>query len=129
MQIELRTQVIEPQRKTFQHIIDRYGDRPSTRYEEGTIDLQSTVNFHYKPLWAPDKDIYSPDFSVLKLTDPYSFMDPRPMSPRAPTCTRPSARRSPTWRSAGSSSGCPRAGPASSRTSSCRCATTRLRRR
>lgn len=132
MQIELRTQVIEPQRKTFQHIIDRYGDRPSTRYEEGTIDLQSTVNFHYKPLWAPDKDIYSPDFSVLKLTDPYSFMDPRqfyyaPMSPRAPTCTRPSARRSPTWRSAGSLSGCPRAGPASSRTSSCRCATTRLR--
>jgi len=77
VQIELRTQVIEPQRKTFTHISDRYGDRPSTRYEEGTIDLQSTVNYHYKPLWAPDKDIYSPDFSELKLADPYSFMDPR----------------------------------------------------
>ena len=36
MQFELRTQVIEPQRKTFQHLIDRYGDRPASRYEEGT---------------------------------------------------------------------------------------------
>ena len=39
MQIELRTQVIEPRRKTFQHLIDRYGDRPASRYEEGTVDL------------------------------------------------------------------------------------------
>ncbi|HOF62864.1 MAG TPA: hypothetical protein PLL54_01070 [Dermatophilaceae bacterium] len=77
MQIELRTQVIEPRRKSFQHIIDRYGDKPASRYEEGTIDLQGKVNFQYKPLWAPDKEIYSPDFSVLKLTDEYSFMDPR----------------------------------------------------
>lgn len=77
MQIELRTQVIEPRRKTFQHLIDRYGDRPASRYEEGTVDLQGKVNFHYRPLWAPDKEIYSPEFSVLKLDDPYSFMDPR----------------------------------------------------
>ncbi len=77
MQIELRTQVIEPQRKSFQHIIDRYGDKPASRYQEGTVDLQGKVNFQYKPLWAPDKEIYSPDFSVLKLADPYSFMDPR----------------------------------------------------
>lgn len=77
MQIELRTQVIEPRRKTFQHLVDRYGDRPASRYEEGTVDLQGKVNFQYKPLWAPDKEIYSPDFSVLKLTDEYSFMDPR----------------------------------------------------
>lgn len=77
MQIELRTQVIEPRRKTFQHIVDRNGDKPASRYEEGTIDLQGKTNFQYKPLWAPDKEIYSPDFSVLKLTDEYSFMDPR----------------------------------------------------
>lgn len=77
MQIELRAQVIEPQRKTFQHIVERYGGRPASRYEEGTIDLQGVVNFHYKALWAPAKEIYSPDFSALKLTDPYSYMDPR----------------------------------------------------
>lgn len=77
MQFELRTQVIEPQRKTFQHLIDRYGDRPASRYEEGTIDLQAKVNYHYRPLWDPSKENYSPDFSVLKLTDPYSWTDPR----------------------------------------------------
>ncbi len=77
MQIELRTQVIEPTRRTFQHIVDRYGDKPASRYLEGTIDLQGKTNFHYKPLWAPDKEIYSPDFSVLKLSDEYSYLDPR----------------------------------------------------
>lgn len=77
MQFELRTQVIEPQRKTFQHLIDRYGDRPASRYEEGTIDLQPTTNYHYRPLWGPELDIYSPDYSVLKLTDAYSYTDPR----------------------------------------------------
>lgn len=77
MQFELRTQVIEPQRKTFQHLIDRYGDRPASRYEEGTIDLQARVNYHYRPLWDPSKEIYSPDYSALKLTDAYSFVDPR----------------------------------------------------
>jgi len=77
VQFELRTQVIEPQRKTFQHLIDRYGDRPASRYEEGTIDLQATANYHYRPLWGPEIDIYSPDYSVLKLTDAYSYVDPR----------------------------------------------------
>lgn len=77
MQFELRTQVIQPQRKTFQHLIDRYGDRPASRYEEGTIDLQATANYHFRPLWGPEKEIYSPDYSVLKLTDAYTFTDPR----------------------------------------------------
>jgi phenol hydroxylase P1 protein len=65
VQFELRTQVIEPQRKTFHHLIDRYGDRPASRYEEGTIDLQATANYHYRPLWGPDKEIYDPAYSVF----------------------------------------------------------------
>ncbi len=77
MQFELRTQVIEPQRKTFQHLIDRYGDRPASRYEEGSIDIQATANYHYRPLWNPEMEIYSPDYSDLKLADAYSFTDPR----------------------------------------------------
>ncbi|MBK6888344.1 MAG: phenol 2-monooxygenase [Tetrasphaera sp.] len=77
MQIELRTQVIEANRKTFAHLVERYGDRPASRYEEGSIGIQAEANFHYRPLWGPDKDIYSPDYSVLKLADPYSFTDPR----------------------------------------------------
>jgi phenol hydroxylase P1 protein len=77
MQYELRTQVIEPQRKTFQYLVERYGDRPASRYEEGTIDIQATENFHYRPLWAPDKELYDESWSVFRLTDPYSFTDPR----------------------------------------------------
>jgi phenol hydroxylase P1 protein len=77
VQYELRTQVIEPQRKTFDHLVARYGDRPASRYEEGTIDIQAKENFHYRPLWDPSREIYDEAFSVLRLTDPYSFTDPR----------------------------------------------------
>jgi len=103
VQFELRTQVVEPQRKTFQHLVDRYGDRPASRYEEGTIDLQGTANFHYRPLWGPDKEIYDPAYSVFTLTDPYSFVDPRqyyyaPYVSPGPTCSRPSCCRCGTTR-------------------------------
>jgi phenol hydroxylase P1 protein len=77
VQYELRTQVIEPQRKTFDHLVARYGDRPASRYEEGSIDIQAKENFHYRPLWNPEKELYDESFSVLRLTDPYSFTDPR----------------------------------------------------
>jgi phenol hydroxylase P1 protein len=77
VQYELRTQVIEPKRKTFDNLVARYGDRPASRYQEGSIDIQATENFHFRPLWAPDKEIYDEAFSVLRLTDPYSFLDPR----------------------------------------------------
>ena len=77
MQYELRTQVIEPKRKTFDNLVARYGDRPASRYEEGSIDIQAKENFHFRPLWAPDKEIYDEAFSAFRLTDPYSFTDPR----------------------------------------------------
>lgn len=77
MQYELRTQVIEPQRKTFDHLVARFGDRPASRYEEGSFDIQARENLHYRPLWDPSKEIYDESFSVLRLTDPYSFTDPR----------------------------------------------------
>ncbi|WP_088314507.1 phenol 2-monooxygenase [Kineosporia sp. R_H_3] len=77
MQYELRTQVIEPRRKTFTNLTERYGDRPATRYEEGSVDVQATANFHYRPLWDPTHEIYDPEYSALRLTDPYSFVDPR----------------------------------------------------
>jgi phenol hydroxylase P1 protein len=77
MQFELRTQVIEPKRKTFTNLVERYGDRPASRYEEGSIDIQSVENFHYKPLYGPGRDVYDADYTAFKLTDPYSFLDPR----------------------------------------------------
>ncbi len=77
MQYELRTQVIEPPRTTFTHLVARYGDRPASRYEEGTIDIQPKENFHYRPLWDPAHELYDETYSEFRLTDPYSFTDPR----------------------------------------------------
>lgn len=77
MQYELRQQVIEPRRQTFTPLIKRYGDRPATRYEEGSIGIQPSENFHYRPLWDPEHQIYDPDFSALRLADPDAFIDPR----------------------------------------------------
>jgi phenol hydroxylase P1 protein len=77
MQFELRTQVIEPKRKTFTNLVERYGDRPASRYEEGSIDIQAVENFHYKPLYTATRSVYDADYTAFKLTDPYSFLDPR----------------------------------------------------
>ncbi|MES4889580.1 hypothetical protein [Streptomyces sp. NPDC096012] len=77
MQYELRQNVIEPRRQTYQALVDRQGDRPAGRYEEGTVGIQPTENFHYRPLWAPDREIYDERFSRLRLSDADAFADPR----------------------------------------------------
>lgn len=77
MQYELRYQVIEPRRHTFQYLIDRYGDQATTRYIEGTVGVQPTENFHYRPTWGPSHELYDVGYSSLRLADPYSFLDPR----------------------------------------------------
>lgn len=77
MQYELRYQVIEPKRQTYQNVIDRFGDQPATRYQEATLDVEPRENFHYRPTWVQDRELYDERFSALRLTDPYSYADPR----------------------------------------------------
>jgi phenol hydroxylase P1 protein len=77
MQYELRTQSIDPLRPTFTNLRRRYGDKPATRYQEGTIDVQAVEHFHFRPVWDAEREIYDERFSALRLTDPYSFTDPR----------------------------------------------------
>lgn len=77
MQYELRYQVIEPKRNSYQNVIDRYGDQPATRYQEATLDVEPRENFHYRPTWIADRELYDPRFSALRLADPYAFADPR----------------------------------------------------
>ncbi|WP_396932096.1 phenol 2-monooxygenase [Mycolicibacterium sp.] len=77
MQYELRTQSIDPLRPTFTNLQKRYGDKPATRYQEGTIDVQAVEHFHFRPVWDAEREIYDERFSALKLSDPYSFTDPR----------------------------------------------------
>ncbi|MGB3696627.1 MAG: phenol 2-monooxygenase [Gordonia sp. (in: high G+C Gram-positive bacteria)] len=77
MQFELRYQTIEPKRQTYQNIIERFGDEPATRYQEATLDIEPRENFHYRPTWTADHELYDANFTALKLTDPYEFADPR----------------------------------------------------
>jgi phenol hydroxylase P1 protein len=77
MGYELRTNVVDPERNTFSYLVDRFGDRPATRYQEASFNVQPTENFHYRPTWDPDRELYDPNYTALRLTDPYAYTDPR----------------------------------------------------
>ena len=78
MHLDLRTVAITPQRQTFSHIAKRLGaDKPASRYQEGTLDIQATTNFHYRPLWAPEYEIFDASRTAIKMEDWYKLLDPR----------------------------------------------------
>lgn len=77
MTVEIRVQSVKPLRHTFGHIARRFGDKPASRYQEGTYDLQSEVNHHYKPLWDPEREIYDRRRTAIVMRDWYALKDPR----------------------------------------------------
>lgn len=77
MTVEIRTTGVKPLRNTFEHIARRFGDKPATRYQEASYDVQPTVNFHYKPLWDPDREMYDVRRTEVVMADWYALKDPR----------------------------------------------------
>lgn len=78
MKIDIQTSSLEPRRQTYAHIARRFGqDRPASRYEEAVLDVQATNNFHYRPLWAPEFELYDTDRTQVKMKDWYDLRDPR----------------------------------------------------
>jgi phenol hydroxylase P1 protein len=78
MQMDLRTVAITPLRQTFGHLARRLGgDKPASRYLEGTMDIQPIENFHYRPTWAPEFDIFDASRTKITMKDWYAFKDPR----------------------------------------------------
>jgi len=78
MTIEIKTTSIEPLRHTFDNVARRLGaDKPASRYLEAMFDLQPDVNFHYRPLWDPDHELYDTDRTAINMEDWYAFRDPR----------------------------------------------------
>ncbi|WP_404301308.1 aromatic/alkene monooxygenase hydroxylase subunit beta [Alicycliphilus denitrificans] len=78
MQIDLRTVSITPLRQTYNHIAERLGaDKPASRYIEGTMDVQPTHNFHYRPTWDPEHELFDPGRTRLVMRDWYALKDPR----------------------------------------------------
>jgi len=77
MQIDLRTVAIQPVRQTYDHLARRFGDKPASRYQEGSYDLQVVENMHYRPTWDPDQELYDPTLSRVRMKDWYTIRDPR----------------------------------------------------
>jgi phenol hydroxylase P1 protein len=77
MTIEIKTSTIQPIRNTFAHIERRFGDKPASRYQEASYDLAPTTNFHYRPLWDPERELNDPGRTAIDMEDWYAFRDPR----------------------------------------------------
>lgn len=78
MKIDIQTSNLEPRRQTYAHIARRFGqDRPASRYEEAVLDVQATNNFHYRPIWAPQYELYDQRRTKIVMQDWYAFRDPR----------------------------------------------------
>jgi phenol hydroxylase P1 protein len=74
---DIRTQTLEHRRETYAEVERRFGNKAGSRYQEVSYRAQPEENFHYRPLWDPQHEIYDEDYTVLRLTDPYSYSDPR----------------------------------------------------
>ena len=78
MSMDLRTISITPLRQTFGHLARRMGaDKPATRYMEATMDLQPVENFHYRPTWEPQYEIFDARRTRIVMQDWYALKDPR----------------------------------------------------
>ena len=78
MKLDIRTSATEPRRQTYAYLARRFGeDRPATRYEEAVYDLQSTENFHYRPEWEPEFELWDKARTAIVLQDWYVLLDPR----------------------------------------------------
>lgn len=77
MQLDLQSINIQPLRHTFDHLAERFGDKPATRYQEGTYDIQQTGPYHYRPTWQPGMEIFDERRTAIRMRDWYDFKDPR----------------------------------------------------
>ena len=77
MTLEIKTATIAPVRHTYANIARRFGEKPATRYQEATYDAQATANFHYRPLWQPQKELNDKHHTALEMADWYALRDPR----------------------------------------------------
>lgn len=77
MSIEIKTNSVEPIRQTYGHIARRFGDKPATRYQEASFDLEAKTNFHYRPQWDPDHELNDERRTALRMQDWYAVTDPR----------------------------------------------------
>lgn len=77
MNIDLQARDIKPLRQTFARVAAYTGDKPASRYLEATMGAQPTTNFHYRPTWEPEFELFDTARTAIKLADWYVLRDPR----------------------------------------------------
>lgn len=78
MNIDLQARQIQPVRQTYSRVAAYTGGRkPASRYLEATLDIQPTHNFHYRPTWDPEFDLFDTARSAIKMADWNALRDPR----------------------------------------------------
>jgi phenol hydroxylase P1 protein len=78
MTIDLQTRTIEPLRQTYHHVAKYIGEgKVPSRYEEATMGAQPAVNFHYRPTWDPDHELFDARRTRVVMSDWYKLRDPR----------------------------------------------------
>lgn len=77
MQIDLRTVAIKPLRHTFDHLVERFGDKPASRYQEGSYNIQQESIFHYRPSWDAERVLFDKKRTKIQMQDWYALKDPR----------------------------------------------------
>ncbi len=77
MNVDLQARAIEPQRHTFARVAAYIGDKTASRYQEATLGVQPTANFHYRPTWEPEFELFDTGRTAVKLADWYVLRDPR----------------------------------------------------
>jgi phenol/toluene 2-monooxygenase (NADH) P1/A1 len=78
MSVDIKTANIEPLRQTFDHIEARIGKgKAATRYQEAVHDVQMTTNFHYRPTWEPELELFDKRRTKIVLEDFDQLLDPR----------------------------------------------------
>ena len=78
MTVDLHAREIQPLRQTYAHVAHYIGgDKPASRYQEATLGAQPATNFHYRPTWDPEHELFDASRSAVKLADWYVLRDPR----------------------------------------------------
>ena len=77
MSIEIKTNTVEPIRHTYSNIKRRFGDKPASRYQEASFDIEATTNFHYRPMWDPAHHLNDPTRTAIRMLDWHAVTDPR----------------------------------------------------
>ncbi|WP_042259241.1 aromatic/alkene monooxygenase hydroxylase subunit beta [Paraburkholderia heleia] len=89
MTIDLKTVDIKPLRHTYAHVAQYIGgDKTASRYQEGIMGAQPCANFHYRPTWDPEHELFDAARTSIHMQNWYALKDPRQFYYASWTMTR-----------------------------------------